>query len=131
MENYCKTIHIEALTMIDIVNEEIIPACVSYQNELAKLLQRKNSNFDCTMEEKVLSRVSRLCCRLMEKLEALEAAISASAKDRDILPRANFYRDEVFPAMKDLRLAVDELESRLAKKHWPLPSYGEMLYSVN
>lgn len=133
MEGYWKTIHIEALTMIDLTNEEIIPACVNYQNDLAKLLQLKKGcgDFNCTLEEKVLGKVSALSECLVKKLDALEAIILKANEDDDILTHAKFYRDEVFKAMNELRLAVDELETRVSKKHWPLPSYGEILYSVN
>jgi glutamine synthetase len=132
MEIYCKTIHIEALTMVDIANEEIIPASVNYQNDLAKLLSRKKTigDFDCTMEERLLAKISKQSACLLKKLEALEAAILKSGEDHDILTHAKFYRDEVFSAMNELRLAADELETRVSKKHWPLPSYGELLYSV-
>jgi glutamine synthetase len=133
MEGYCKTIHIEALTMVDITNEEIIPAIINYQNDLAKLLKRKKAagDFDCTLEERLLAKVSKLSTCLLKKLDSLEAAILKSGEDHDILAHAKFYRDEVFAAMNELRLSADELETRVSKKHWPLPSYGEMLYSVN
>jgi glutamine synthetase len=132
MEGYCKTIHIEALTMVDIVNEDIIPACVDYQNDLAKLLKRKKAagDFDCTMEERLLEKVSKLCTCMLKKLDALEAAILKAGEDHDILAHARFYRDVVFSAMNELRLSADELETRVSKKHWPMPSYGEILYSV-
>ncbi|MCL2223515.1 MAG: glutamine synthetase III [Defluviitaleaceae bacterium] len=133
MESYCKTIHIEALTMVDIVNEEIIPAAVNYQNDLAKLLERKKAlgDFDCTMEERLLAKTSKLCTCLIKKLDTLEAAILKSGEDHDILAHAKFYRDEVFTAMNVLRLTADQLETCVSKKHWPLPSYGELLYSVS
>ena len=136
MENYCKTIHIEALTMIDIANEEIIPACINYQNDLAKLLKRKRAigDFDCTLEERLLAKISKLSACLLKKLDALESAIlkvGISSNEHDILTNAKFYRDEIFAAMNELRLTADELETRISKKHWPLPSYGELLYSVN
>jgi len=133
MEIYCKTIHIEALTMIDLANEEIIPACVNYQNDLAKLLTRKKAigKFDCAMEENLLQKISALCGDLHAKLGTLEDAIAKHDQHSDILPHAKFYRDEVFAAMNELRRTADELETRVSKKHWPLPSIGEILYSVN
>lgn len=133
MEGYCKTIHIEALTMVDIANEEIIPAVINYQNDLAKLLKRKKAvgDFDCTLEERLLEKISKLSGCLLKKLDTLEAAILKTGEDHDILTHAKFYRDEVFAAMNGLRLSADELETRVSKKHWPLPSYGELLYSVS
>ena len=132
MESYCKTIHIEALTMIDIVKGEIMPACIDYQNELAELLGRKKAcgEYDVSLEEHLLSNIARLSSCLLKKLIALENAILESKEQQNVLARARFYRDKVFGAMSELRLIVDELETFVARKHWPLPTYAELLYSV-
>jgi glutamine synthetase len=132
LEAYCKTIHIEALTMVDMVKGGIIPACLAYQDDLAKLLGRKNAcgGYDSSLEENLLGRISKLSGSLLKKLTALENVILESKEDREILAQASFYRDRVCTAMSELRLIVDELETLVAKKHWPLPSYAELLYSV-
>ena len=132
MEGYCKTVHIEALTMADIAKNEIIPACIDYQNDLAQLLRLKKDGggYDSSLEEHLLGCISKLSARLLEKLTALENALSASKEAHEVLAHARFYRDKVFVAMAELRLIVDELETLVAKKYWPLPSYGRMLYSV-
>ena len=132
MEGYCKAIHIEALTMADMVKGEIIPACVDYQNELAKLLGRKNlcGGFDTSMEGRLLGSIAKLSSCLMSKLDVLESAVEETKEDRDILARAAFYRDSVFAAMSELRLVVDELETLVARKLWPFPTYAKILYSV-
>ncbi len=133
MEGYCKTIHIEALTMIDIVKKEIFSASMDYQNELATLLQRKQScgEYDTLPEASLLEQISKLSTCLWKKRIALESAILDSGEKRTILAQANFYRDRVFTAMSELRLVVDELETLVAKKHWPLPGYAELLYSIS
>ena len=136
MEGYCKTLHIEALTMVDMVKGEIIPASIDYQNDLAKLLERKkacggyDAGYDASLEGHLLERISRLSAGLLEKLTGLENVLSKSREEREIFAHACFYRDRVFTAMSELRLAVDELETLVAKKYWPLPSYARMLYSV-
>ncbi|MCL2029210.1 MAG: glutamine synthetase III [Deltaproteobacteria bacterium] len=132
MEGYCKTIHIEALTMTDMVKEKIIPACIDYQGDLAKVLKLKKDcgDFDSSLEESLLSRIAKLSSCLMKKLNVLENVILKSKDKQEIFALANFYRDKVFTAMAELRLTVDELETLVAKKHWPLPSYARMLYSV-
>ena len=132
MEGYCKTIHIEAISMVDMVKGEIIPACVDYQNELVKLLGGKKvcGDYDSSMEESLLSKISKLSSCLIKKLSALEITILESKNDRNIFDCASFYRDGVFSAMSELRLIVDELETLVAKKYWPLPSYADLLYSV-
>ena len=132
MEGYCKTLHIEALTMVDMVKREIIPACIAYQNELADLLGRKRAwgEYDASLEDHLLSSISKLSSCLLKKLTVLESALLESKEERDILSQATFYRDKVFGSMSELRLIVDELETLVANKYWPLPTYAEMLFSV-
>jgi len=133
LESYCKTLHIEALTMADMVKKLVIPACIDYQNELVALLERKEAfgRYDVSLEEHLLKNISALSTNLLKRLLTLEEAILKSKKDREILALARFYRDEVFMAMTGLRIIVDELESLVAKKHWRLPTYAEILYSVD
>lgn len=132
MESYCKTIQIEALTMVDMVKEAVIPACVDYQNELATLLEQKKAcgDYDVSLEENLLRGIANLCACLLKKLMILESALLEAKVEREILAHASFYRDKVFAAMSELRLIVDELETLIARKHWPFPTYADLLYSV-
>jgi len=133
MESYCKTLHIEALTMIDMVKGDIIPACMDYQSELIDLLRQKKAysgSLDCSLEEHFLENISKLSSSLLKKLVALENAVLESSIEREILEQATFFRDKVFTAMSELRVVVDELETMVAKKHWPIPTYAEILYSI-
>jgi glutamine synthetase len=132
MEAYCKNIHIEALTLVDMVKGEIIPACLNYQDDLAKLLQRKKAcgGYDVSVEEQLLGNIAKLSFSLLKKLSVLENAILESKEEMDIVAHASFYRDRIFTAMAELRLVVDELETLVARKHWPFPTYGQILYSV-
>ena len=133
LENYSKTLHIEALTMIDMVKKDIIPACISYQNELLQLLNYKKSykEFECRLEESLIDKLSKLSTCLIQKLDTLEAAMLETKADKDALCLAKFYRNRVFGAMFELRMIIDELETLVAKKYWPYPTYAEILYSVN
>ncbi|HWS42538.1 MAG TPA: glutamine synthetase III [Pseudoflavonifractor sp.] len=132
LEGYCKTLHIEALTMADLTHRDIIPACFEYQSALAALLQQKKAcgEFDSAPEAALLTRLSKLSACLFKKLDALEGSLLETKAEQAPLPLARFYREKVFAAMSELRLVVDELETLVAKKYWPLPSYGELLYSV-
>lgn len=132
MDGYCKTIHIEALTMIDMIKREIFPACVDYQNDLAALLCHKKScgDYSPALEEHLLNSVSELSSRLLKKLTVLEKSVLDSENYRDILKRAKFYRSGVFAAMTELRVIADELETFISKRRWPFPSYADLLYSV-
>lgn len=131
-EGYCKTIRIEALTMVDMIKKEIIPSCISYQNELSQTLQHKKScgGYDSSLEEYLLDKISKLSGCMLKKLENLENALISSKQEGALSEQARFYRDKVFGGMAELRLIVDELETLIAKKHWHLPTYAEMLYSV-
>ena len=129
MEGYCKTIHIEALTMADIVKGHIIPACINYQNDLANLLNLKEKQHDTTLESYFLDNISKASAFLLNKLMALEKLLITDMPE-DILARAKIYSDNVVPAMEQLREVVDELETLTGKMYWPLPSYVELLYSV-
>jgi len=132
MEGYCKTLHIEALTMVDMVKRAIIPACVEYQNSLATLLGQKKAcgDYPSDMEAQLLGKIARLSSCMMLKLQVLEDELLRAKEEPDIFAHAKFYRDKIFAAMSELRVIVDELETVTAKKCWPLPSYAEMLYSV-
>ncbi len=133
LENYCKTLHIEAMTMAEIARGLIIPAVIAYQGELSALLCHKEAlgRFDTTLESRLLERVSTLSARLLEALTRLEEEIEETRVPREELALCRFYRDRVFPAMQALRATADELEPLLGRRHWPMPGYGEILYSVN
>lgn len=134
LENYSKTINIEALTMLDIVNKQIVPAVVSYQNELAQLILIKkavSAEVSTGMEEKLLSKIAKLSELLGKRLDYLSEQLIAVREINDKLELAKAYREKVCTAMNELRLVVDELELLVSSKHWPLPSYAEVLNSVN
>lgn len=133
MENYCKTIHIEALAMIDLVKKEVIPSVIKYEKEIAKALKNKKQfmpSCNCELEEKLLSKISQLGGYLYTKLETLESSV-IEVKDIDNLKAsAAYYREEIFLNMQQLRGVADELETLISKECWSLPTYGEILYSV-
>jgi glutamine synthetase len=132
MEAYCKTLHIEALAMVDMAKGDIIPATLKYQNDLLELLQRKKAlgYYDSSLEENLMTSISKLSASLLTKLTNLENVILQTKEERDIEAQARFYREKVFAAMVELRIDVDGLETLVSKKYWPYPNYGQILYSV-
>lgn len=133
IENYVKTINIEALTMIDMVKKYVIPAVVGYENELSELLINKKSigmAVSTTLEEKLLDKLSKLAENLFVGLGKLEDKLCQVREIKDKLALAKGYREQVLSTMNELRLTVDELETIVSKKHWTLPTYAEILYSV-
>ena len=133
LENYSKTINIEALTMIDMVNKYVIPAVVAYQKELAELILSKKSispEIETTMEENLLNKLAMLSVSLEKRLNNLSEQTLEVRKLSDNLAVAVAYREKVFMAMNELRLVVDELEMLVSSKHWTVPTYSEILNSV-
>lgn len=134
LDNYSKTIHIEALTMIDLAKKEIIPAILGYQGEIAEIANNKkklSSSIQCCLEENILNKISALGNSLYSKLEDLEKSVLDAKLHTEALDLAKYYREPVFMNMQQLRAVVDELETLVSKKYWTLPSYGELLFSVN
>jgi len=132
LESYCKTLHIEALTMVDIVKSAVFPACIGYQNELAMLLAQKKvcGEYETLLEEHLLHNIAKLSGNLLKKLTVLENTLLEYNEGQEVFALSVFVRDQTFVAMSELRCVVDELETLIAKKHWTLPSYAELLYSV-
>ena len=132
LEEYCKLLHIEALTMIDMIKKSIIPACVQYQKDLADLLNSKKAcgEFENNLEGSILSRISKLASCMYKKLNALEDSLIGEVSESDLESRAKYYKENILEKMSELRIAVDELETNVSKQYWPFPTYGEMIYSL-
>ncbi len=132
LEGYCKTIHIEALTMIDMVKKSIIPSAFSYQEELVGLIDGKSKiGIVADAEKEIATKIAALTNSLYTKLGEFEETVLKTKTIEDTLELAKFYRNDVFMQMNELRFIVDELEMITAKKHWAFPCYEEILYSVN
>ncbi|MDR0917320.1 MAG: glutamine synthetase III [Oscillospiraceae bacterium] len=130
LENYAKTINIEALTLIDLANQKIIPAVNGYLTELAATVAAVSAFGEPTAQKKLGAKVSALANELYTKLSALETALIDVHGIEDSVDAAFAFRERVFTAMAELRIVVDELELTVGSDWWPLPTYGEILYSV-
>ncbi|MBQ5590285.1 MAG: glutamine synthetase III [Clostridia bacterium] len=134
MENYCTTISIEALTMIEIVKKHIVGSVLAYETALAELINSKSKiKVSCEFEKNLLKKISCLADDLGEKLEKLEEAIKGVKHTKDpekIGEMGKYYREVVFESMENLRVVVDELETLVDAEYWPLPTYSEILFSV-
>ena len=132
LEEYSKTINIEAITMLHIASKEIIPAVVEYLNELcesASLKKSINPAFSSECEEGLIADVSAKESEMYKAVGALKAALKNVPSD-DAQTSANYYRDVVIPAMADVRKPADELELLVGREYWPFPTYGDLLFSV-
>ena len=132
-EEYSKTIHIEAVTMLDMIAQQIIPATTSYATSLAQAINQKKSampELKCETEKALLSKVSTLTDELSEKHADLEAVVGKS-KAFGGSDLAHFTREYIVPAMEAARAVADELELLVGKNYWPFPTYGDILFYVN
>ena len=132
-DNYSKIINIEALTMIDMVKKMYLPVASAYSKELADtIIAKKNavSSAEDTYEAELLKKISQLTSAIYGKVQTLEKAVVEVKNIEGASEIAMFYKETVFAAMNELRANVDELEGFVPSEKWPVPSYGEMLFSV-
>lgn len=133
LENYCKTVVIEANTMIDMAKTEIAPAVEAYSMEIAKTAAAKkalDAALPCTYESGLVRKLSALTDRIAAKADELEQALLSLASAEGIGAEADAIRDKVLVKMSELRLACDEAETITAKNYWPFPTYGDLLFGV-
>ena len=130
LEEYYKTLHIEALTMSDMVREEILPACIGYEKDLADAVKmKKEAGVSGGMEAGLLGRISDLIEELYNQCSVLDKAV-ADAPKGDSRETVNYYHDVILAAMDKVRTAADQLETLVGKKYWPFPTYSDILFYV-
>ena len=133
LENYCKTVSIEALTMADMAKKEILPAVEAYAADTARAAAAKRGldpDCACTYERGLVRRLSTLCDVIAANTEALEDSMLHLHDAADVTAESCAIRDDVLPRMRELRAAADEAESITSAKYWPYPTYSELLYGV-
>lgn len=133
LENYVKSVIIEANTMVTMAKTEIAPAVEAYSAEIASSAAVKkalDSSIACTYETNLVRKLSVLTDTIYEKADELEDAVCAIDDGTEISKQAYAIRDSVIPRMEELRAASDEAETLTSKKYWPYPTYGDILFSV-
>ena len=134
LENYCKTIIIEANTMADMARTEIIPAVESYTLELAKTAALKrtvDAALACRYESTLIRKLSVLTDEMAIRTEALDEVLLKVQETDCVLKQSYQIRDTLLTKMSELRVACDEAETLTAKKYWPFPTYGDLLFGVS
>lgn len=131
LENYCKVVNIEALTMIDMANKEILPAVTTYINELtATAINAKSLGINASAQVTTAKLLSDLCEKATKTLKKLKDSVHKAESIGNIEDQAMSYRNDVLVAMDELRKLADEMEVNTAEKYWPIPTYGDLLFSV-
>nr|WP_317412475.1 glutamine synthetase III [uncultured Solibaculum sp.] len=133
MENYTKTLNIEALTMVDMVRKDILPAVSKYVQQLAGTALAKKSlspDIDSTYETRSVKIISQLSASVFQNVETLENDLVKAKDIADFEQAAFYYKDVIFSDMTSLRAVTDELESITSSQVWPYPSYGKLLFGI-
>lgn len=133
LENYSKTINIEALTMIDMLKKDIIPAVSQYASTLSTAALNKKAlcpDLNCELEENLVKKISNLSACLYHKTCDLESAVLGVKEHGDVKDQATYYKDVVFTAMAEAREVADELETLTAEDFWPFPTYSKLIFNV-
>ena len=133
MENYCKVVRIEALTMVDMVQKDILPAVEAYSAAVSGAAATKlalDTDAPCNYEKKLVKKLSALADQMDDKAEKLSLAIVKLKMVDGIEEESATIRDEILPRMNELRVAADEAETVTAAKYWPFPTYGELLFGL-
>ncbi len=131
-ENYNKTINIEALTALDMIKKEIIPAACSYIKDLSEIATMKKSlrGINSELEASLLATLSDISSSLYKKTEKLEADLEKVSSYEKAKELAEYYRDVILPDMESAREDADKLESLVGEKYWPYPTYDKLLFGV-
>mgnify|MGYP004520179167 FL=1 len=129
LEQYANLINIEALTMIDMANKQILPAVNAYAADVASNLAiKQDMGVACKAETKLLKKLSDGADAISDDIDALVEAHDAMIATADVQARGDACRDSVLPAMEQLRKDADAMETICSKEYWPLPSYNDILF---
>ncbi|MCH5351408.1 MAG: glutamine synthetase III [Clostridiales bacterium] len=131
LENYCKVINIEALTMCEIAIKQILPAATEFTTRLATNIEKLSAlKLDVTAQREIIKTVASLISSAYAAEQKLSDAIVEVKGETDVQKAANAFHDVVFEAMQELRAFCDQLEMLTPKELWPFPTYGDLLLYV-
>ena len=131
LENYLKTLNIEALTMIDMAKKDILPTGMKFAKALTDaVLAKKAAGVDADVELALANKVSGLTKSISAAITELEAAEAKASAISDVEQSAKSFRYEVMDVMAELRRYADELETITPSEMWPMPTYSELLFNI-
>ena len=131
LDEYCKTLNIEALTMIDMAKKEILPAAAKYIKDIAKTAElAKSCGAETVFEEETVKEISALVTEMYKALGTLEADVQKVHAIEDTQEMANFFHDTIFADMGALRVPADKIETLVGNDYWTYPTYSDLLFYV-
>jgi glutamine synthetase len=131
-EQYAKKINIEARTMVDMVEKQFIPAAIAYEKKVAETInavKATGAGLSCETQIEILKKIDRHIVEMSDARKELADTLVGLSFENNHDSAEHFYK-KVVPAMEALRKPVDELEMLVSKEDWPMPSYGDLLFSV-
>ena len=136
MENYVKTLHIEANTLVEIIQKDLLPSITTYMEKLAQTASLKKSvvpGISVSAEASLLSRLTELAETMTKDLETLKAdtAMAEYEVDKDLLKSAKLYQSVVLTDMEKVRISADAAEALIPDSILPYPTYGKLLFSIS
>lgn len=131
LEQYSKQVRIEALTMLEMIRKDILPAVSSYTGDLSvQAIHKQKLKISCDLECEQIKKLTELSEKLYAVTQELQNSVDNAESFANVLVEAEYYRDEVLSRMEAARTAADQLELVVGRKYWPFPTYGELLYGV-
>lgn len=134
LENYAKTIRIEGLCLAEMITKDLLPSASAAASDLAATIANKKMaglEVEGTYEFEAIKKITALSTALYQKVAGLEKALAEAATVEGGEELANYYHENVFAAMVDIRAAADELEPMISEKYLSYPTYGQLLFGVN
>lgn len=130
LEEYYKTINIEARTMLDMAHKQILPAAMNYTTQVAEHIIALNQlgGFEVEAQTEILRDLTHLVNELKKGIDTLNTNLHTSGTVQDAYEKALFFKESILPAMETLRETADQLEIMIDEKVWPIPTYGELLF---
>ncbi len=134
LDNYCNAVLIEATTMVDMTQKQILPAIEKYTGKLASNLYTKKqiaSDIPCEYELETLKELAQAQSKIAAETKTILETIATIKSCPETIEKSYLIRDALLEQMSSLREIVDDAETKTAKEYWPLPSYGELLFGVH
>ncbi|MDD4688746.1 MAG: glutamine synthetase III [Eubacteriales bacterium] len=133
IEEYSKTISIEALTLCEMVKREIIPVLLDYSGRLASIAAAKTAvckGIPTTVETSLINRLSEITIELYNKIAMLDSAVAQTNATQENTEKANTFKNTIVPALQIIREYIDEAETMVSAEFWPYPTYGDLLFNI-
>ncbi len=131
LEKYGKIINIESLTLIEMINRDVLPAIFKYSDKLCTLIANKAAaGLGATAEKAILKKLSDISGNLYSLTQKLEESTKKAAETDKLIDSAGIYKNEVLSLMEEIRKLSDTAETLISREYWPYPSYGDLLFKI-